>query len=543
MRDPLYPKIESRIPDFIKSEYPAAHKLIVDFYKWLEEDENFIRVLTEFRSGQEVNNQIEPYIDYIISELGWIINRPITISKSALVASLRDFYLSRGSENSFKYLFRVLFGEEASISYPRDRLFTLSNANYNIDHWILTSATNLGSGIFDKIAGGDSLSVLITGQKSGTSLPIERVVPIIYDGKQYLKLMVNKTDLDFKPNETVIISNGEYSVFETIFACTKLIIKNPGNSYKPGDIISVKGSSIKGFAKVKNTHGGNISSVSIVNPGTGYVVGDHIKTSFTEKGWGFFATVSEVGSKGEILNVKIWSPGYDYVDIPSLIIQSLKGNGATIVAHSENIGGIKTIDIIDQYWKFDTQNPSAEIHSIAGNGAEIAVDISGCISRDTSSYKNSNGFLETNCIIHDSDYFQNYSYEVHSRVASAYFNDALDDLLHPVGYKRYNVYLNELTIKFPQISGFSEIIIIKNLMQPTLFMQPYQSYLYDLASIEQTRKSTIFSINNIEMLKFSTNLTYQNSDFGTLSTQFFSVRHDTVESRTIDPEISIATTK
>jgi hypothetical protein len=541
MHNPLYPKIDSRIPDFIKSEYPAAHKLIIDFYKWLEEDGNFIRVLSEFKAGQEVNNQIDPYIDYIMSELGWAINRPLTISKSALVSSLRDFYLSRGSENSFKYLFKVLFGEEASISYPRERLFTLSNANYSTDHWILTTATNLGTSIFNEIIGSDSLSAMITGQKSKTSLPIERVTPIIYDGEQYLKILVDETNLDFKPNETVIISNGEYSVFETIFACTRLTIKTPGNSYKPGDVISIHGASIKGFAEVKDTYGGSISHITIVNPGTGYAVGDQIKTDLVEKGWGFFATVKEVGPKGEIRKIKIWSHGYDYVVIPSLIIRSIKGKGAAIIANSENIGGIKATNIIDQYWKFNTQSPVAEIHSVAGNGAEVDVDISGCISRDTSSYKNDNGFLETNCILHDSDYFQNYSYEVHSRVASAHFNDAVDDLLHPVGYKRYNVYFNELAAAFPQIRGFSEIIIIKNLFQPLLSMKPYQSYLYDSAYIDQKKNSTIFSINNIEMLKFSTNLTYQNKDYESLTTQYLSVRHDTVDYKTIDPEISITT--
>jgi hypothetical protein len=541
MRNPLYPKIESRIPNFITEEYPAAHKLIVDFYKWLEEDENFVRVLTEFREGQEVNNQIEPYIDYIISELGWIFDRPLTISKSALVSSLRDFYLSRGNENSFKYLFRVLFGEEVSINYPRNRLFTLSDANYSIDHWILTSANNLGTALFDEIVGGDSLSITVTGMRSGTSLSIEKVIPFIYDSKQYLKIMVNETNLDFIPNETVEISNGENYVLETIFACTKINIKNSGTLYNPGDIISVQGSEIKGFAKVKSIYGGGISSVSIINPGSGYTVGDQIKTSFVEEGWGFFATVSEVGANGEIQDVKIWSPGYDYVKIPILTITSLGGHGASISAHSENIGGIKTADIIDQYWKYNIPNPTAVVNSATGTGAEIDVDISGCVSRDTSSYKNTNGFLETNCILHDSDYFQNFSYEVHSKVASVRFNDAVDDLLHPVGYKRYNVYLDELSIAFPQIEGFSEIIIIKNLTLPSLNTQAPQSYLYDWAFIDQSKKSTIFSINNLEMLKFSPNLTYQNSNFGSLTTDVFNVRNDTVESRTIDPEISITT--
>jgi hypothetical protein len=539
MRNPLYPKVNSKIPHFIKEEYPAAHKLIMDFYKWLETDKNFLRVLTEFNEGQEINNQVEPYIDLIISELGWGFNRPITISKSALVSTLRDFYLSRGSENSFKYLFKVLFGEDAVISYPRERLFTLSNSNYSKDHWILTTANSLGSGIFDKIVNSDSLSMTITGQVSGTTLYIDKIVPIVYDGVQYLKIMVNETDLDFKPLETVIISTGIHSVYETIFACTKLTISSHGKQYNVGDEIAISGATIKGLAKVRSTLKGGIDNIHIIKGGQGYAVGDQVKVRSTENGNGFFATVRQVGPAGEIQAFKIWSTGYDYHELPELIIESKNGTGAVIKADSNTIGGIKTIDLIDQYWRYDVSSPKASILSSSGSGAVIDVDISGCISRNKSTYKNQRGVLETNCIIHDSNYFQHFSYEIHSRVASARFDDAVDDMVHPVGFKRYNVYLNEFTNELPTTTGVDELIIAVRLDMPTEIMPSINGSIEIASYINQNKNSSMFSINNIELLKFSENLSYTNNDFRSLTTKIFDARRETLESRTIDPEIHI----
>jgi hypothetical protein len=541
MRNPLYPKIESKIPQFITNEYPAAHKLIVDFYKWLESDKNFIRVLTEFREGQEVNKQIEPYVDLIISELGWFFNRPITINKSALVSTLKDFYLSRGSENSFKYLFKVLFGEDVAISYPREYLFTLSNSNYSRDHWVLTTATNFGTGLFEKIINSNSLSLTITGQTSGTSLSITKIIPIIYDGTHYLKILVSETELDFKPIESVIISDGEFSIFETIFASPKLVIDQPGRSYKPGDIVTINGATIKGFAKVKSTTRGDITGITIINPGQGYAVGDRIKTRLMPRGAGFFATVRKVGPNGEIEAFKIWSTGYDYEEIPPLVVESETGSGAELVATSTTIGGIKKIDIIDQFWLFNLQNLTTSVSSSTGTGASISINASGCISRDVSTYKNQRGVLETNCILHDSDYFQNYSYEIQSRVASAHFDSAVDDMLHPVGYKRYSVYMNEFVSSLSAITEVLEIIIAIKLDQPIAYMPTMSWSLENVAYMDQRKNSTLFSINNIDLLKFSDNFNYINDDFKDLSIQLFDERSDKLESRTIDPEISIVT--
>jgi hypothetical protein len=539
MRNPIFPKIESRIPNFITREYPAAHKLIVDFYKWLETNKNFIYVLTKFKEDQEVNRQVEPYVDLIISELGWFFNKPITIDKKTLVLILKDFYLSRGSENSFRLLFRVLFGEDAAINYPRERLFVLSDATYSRDHWILTTAINLRTDIFDKLIHSSSLSLTVKGQISGTALSIDKVVPIVYDGKQYLKILVSETELDFKPLETVVISDGTFSVYETILPSARLIIEQPGKMYRPDDVVVIHNAIINGYAKVKSVMRGGVTGINIINPGQGYVVGDQVKTKYTGDGSGFFATVSKVSSTGEIQKFKIWSTGYNYSYIPSLEIISKTGSGAELVAVSDVIGGIKKIEIVDQYWGFNSSSPTATVISNTGVGAVISVDKNGCISRDKLSYKNQRGILELNCILHDSDYFQQYSYAVHSKVASSHFNNIVDDLLHPVGLQRYNVYFNEFTASLPITDAkVNEIISSIGLNPPFAHLPDLGESLENIVYMNQRKSSTLFSINNVDLLKFSSNFSYKISDFSALTIQDFMERSEILESRTIDPEIS-----
>ena len=77
---------------------------------------------------------------------------------------------------------------------------------------------------------------------------------------------------------------------------------------------------------------------------------------------------------------------------------------------------------------------------------------------------------------------------------------------------------------------------------PATTMPLINGSIENVVYMDQENNSSLFSINNIDLLKFSENLSYANSDFGTLTTQIFDVRRETLESRTIDPEISVVVT-
>lgn len=52
------------------------------------------------------------------------------VDYAGLLPRILDFYQSRGSEDSFRFIFRLLFGEEIMISYPRESVFTTSEGTY-----------------------------------------------------------------------------------------------------------------------------------------------------------------------------------------------------------------------------------------------------------------------------------------------------------------------------------------------------------------------------------------------------------------------------
>jgi hypothetical protein len=54
------------------------------------------------------------------------------INQSLFIKQSKDFYLSKGTDESFKILFNALYGESSVIIRPKDYLFRPSDANYRI---------------------------------------------------------------------------------------------------------------------------------------------------------------------------------------------------------------------------------------------------------------------------------------------------------------------------------------------------------------------------------------------------------------------------
>ena len=64
------------------------------------------------------------------------------IQQSTVTKRLKDFYAAKGTSRSFKYLMRVLFGVEAVIEYPKDRIFKPSDAFYTVREIIRATAVS-----------------------------------------------------------------------------------------------------------------------------------------------------------------------------------------------------------------------------------------------------------------------------------------------------------------------------------------------------------------------------------------------------------------
>jgi len=166
-----------------------------------------IRFLQEF--FKKVKKQITPgFEERALSD---------DIDKRLFIKQSKDFYSSKGTDQSFEILFRALYGEDVDIIKPRDFLFIPSNSDYKISKQIVVEAIE-----------GDPLDLInrnlfqdpVAGLPKATAA-ISDIERIVRDEKEYYRLSLDYDkqsgrlfdDFSIHPNTKLV---GSVSVGSTV---------------------------------------------------------------------------------------------------------------------------------------------------------------------------------------------------------------------------------------------------------------------------------------------------------------------------------------
>lgn len=154
-----------------------------------------------------------------------------------------------------------------------------------------------------------------------------------------------------------------------------------------------------------------VAVISIDNPGLGYKEGSLLKLSEPGDGIGFYAKIASTGTLGEILQVDVISAGTGYI-------------------YAAPVLDLDDPDIFDE---------TLSDHETAS----ITV---GLVTNNTSpgSYTSKKSLLSDIYVLHDGDYYQNFSYVIKTNVPVSTFRDVVKSLAHPAGTKMFTLSSNDL---------------------------------------------------------------------------------------------------
>lgn len=433
MTNTIVPVLIDRVPEFAQELYPRFVQFIRDYLEFLESDGNFLQIINDWNHNLEPSNEVEPYIDQLLADLGFEFQQELPVRKSLLLHLLRDFYLSRGSEASFKFLFRALFNEDVSIRYPRDELLIPSYAEYGERFFIFTTANTYNTEVYHALIahvrenGGEVRTV-----ESGRSAFIEAITIQHGSGKPYYQIEILRPSFQFATGEPLNLIGGETIIAENHLAILDFNIVNGGSNYTYDDRITTMGSSLPGRFYIQELGKGKIDSLQIIDGGTGYKIGQLIKTSENAGGGGFSAYVTSVNDAGTILAIGIVSQGYNYEFMPKFHVSNTQGTGAVFEGSSSSIGTVKRIGIETPSVDYNPDYVAFDITSDLGAGVQVQPVTRNIWS--TSDWTDNKGFLGENSVLIDSDKYQQYSYTIVSSLPVAAYSKYVDELLHPIGY-------------------------------------------------------------------------------------------------------------
>jgi len=444
-------------------------------------DDNNPKKLLEYA---DVDSTVDEFLDHFKLEFLHNIPGNILADKKLVLKHIREFYQARGSEKSYKFLFRILFNDDVEFYYPKVDLLKTSDGKWYVQKIIrITSSSNTFDWVNRKIV----------GSISGASAFVESVKQIQFGSFTVSELELSNVEGEFYITpfpaatlEPVYISEPSgppvgsledpgtlYRIDDLYRIVTDVNVTDSGDDYKIGDPVEISGGGgypaqavvtsiyeliIQGFAQDPPTSVYLEPFWADVDGLTGQTVWGQYFWSDTELDYGNLYNISA----DQIYLANDSSPIDDFYVGDNIAISS--GTGANqqrnIIAYDGNLK-IATVDVawtttpnstsfyqifhtrgkikkvqVTEFGVGFTSQPTVHFKSKTGALA-TGEAVLGALGVYPGRWIGTDGMLNSNKRIQDSYYWQDFSYVLRLGESIDKYRDTVKALLHPAGTKMF----------------------------------------------------------------------------------------------------------
>lgn len=411
--------LTSQLPEFVREDHQTFVSFLQAYYDYLETQSPDIKTL------RDLDTTLDSFLTHFKNELA--VNLPNTVvSEKFLMQHIKDQYLAKGSESSFKLLFRLMFNKDVTIEYPSKQILRASDGKWNQDVSIICKIL---TGHPDQIIG--KMVDIITPNK---------IVRVLVDRRQYIEVEVeraveiSKDTYEFYIDRRFFgnISVGDrlryqntdvYFTAEVQATTSKLQVLSPGAGFKLGQLYPIKNG--KGFGSImkitRTSSDGGIISAEFIKFGTGYNT-DFTSTIYADLGQSSSGTGgSSLQVIGGNINISETTDGFSELGIIN------KSD------YSTAIDGTYAGEILREFGDQATAIQSSFEPAI------IKVSL-GPLGKYPGYYVNNDSFLNDAIYIQDSRYYQAFSYVLKIDELLDTYKSAVKTLIHPAGMAIFGEY-------------------------------------------------------------------------------------------------------
>jgi len=121
-------KASNSLPEFFQEEFPTFQKFIDYYYQYQIASREGYKNISSIKDIDEIGRKyLEAFYKMYANKM------PVFpyMGMADFIRNAKKFYVSRGSEDSFRFLFRVMFGEEIDFKYPKENMFIPSSGKWS----------------------------------------------------------------------------------------------------------------------------------------------------------------------------------------------------------------------------------------------------------------------------------------------------------------------------------------------------------------------------------------------------------------------------
>jgi hypothetical protein len=291
--------------------------------------DNVVRRTGKLLDYRNIETSIDTYVDYLREELYPSI--PITYygNKRLIASKFREFFKSKSNEQSYRFLFKLLYNENIEFYYPGEDILRVSDGNFEKTEIIRTisiSADTRDIFLF--------LNKTIRGQTSGVLANVVDIKKFFIGALEVAEMTLKLVSGTFTAGESIVDIDDE-DLSTTIYGIVSgVTIVDGGSGYEEGDIITITGDGSEAKAIVSSIRESPISALKVNTIGHGYQLNtEAIINNSGTGGTGFLFEVSELANTytvtsgantytvGEISTISIVNRGEGYFKKPTVTLE------------------------------------------------------------------------------------------------------------------------------------------------------------------------------------------------------------------------------
>lgn len=138
--------VENQIPEFIRSDMDGKYANFVAFvkayYEWMEQENG---VTTESRSllaYADIDKTTDEFIKHFVSKFLPYFPEDLVNDRAKIIKTINDFYAKKGSVESLKFLFRVVYNEDIDVFLPKENILKASDGKWRIPKTLRLTVSN-----------------------------------------------------------------------------------------------------------------------------------------------------------------------------------------------------------------------------------------------------------------------------------------------------------------------------------------------------------------------------------------------------------------
>jgi len=341
-----------------------------------------IQDLLNFRDPDKViSNFLTKFRNEFLNTLPESLNNDV--DKRKLIKNIKSLYQAKGTNRGHQLFFRLLFGIESEIFYPREQMLRVSDGKWD------TKKILRATGIIGNTS--NLIGRTIQGETSDATAIVENVFKFQIGANEVTEFILNDETITgtFQTSEVIrgtATDDDDIFIKAAVTALPSVItISNGGSLYNTGDTVVVTGGGQGAIVQVNDVGRGGITEIIVNDGGSGYEIGDDINFTNTGTGGGSATAkvsvvnggftqetststtddhivledettrsdpytgnkiVQESGS-GDITDVRIISNGNNYLSLPNITVDDTTGSSADVFAYGSEIGKVLSLRIIE----------------------------------------------------------------------------------------------------------------------------------------------------------------------------------------------------